>query len=407
MAELDLIKNLNRSNKFLFLEGYRINVRVDDGKLIIRNVDGSKQTFFPKRFPFNNIIIYGTRGSISFEAIRWLLKHNAQISVINWNGKLLTSILPQEAKQTKLKFKQYEAYKSQKRIEIAKKLIKAKIERTKDVLSWLKERYPTVNDRIDKIAFALSIVKTIQEIMNIEGRVADLYWKEVSKIFDKKFGFESRMFGKTKRPMGAVDPINALFNYGYALLEAECRKAINSVGLDTHVGFLHEVILGKEPLVYDLQEPFRWLIDVAVINALEKKMFDKKDFIRTENYNLKLRLSGARKLIKEVETQLNKKVFYRKNWYSWHYIILLKTQELAQYLLGKRRELKFDLPRLELKRIDNAKLREKILKFPYSKAKKLGISKGTLWYLKHNAMSDKPFKIYNKTNKKLIKIILE
>ena len=402
MVELDLINNLNRSNKFLFLDGYGINVRVDDGKLIIRNGDDSKQTFFPKRFPFNNVIVYGTRGSISFEAIRWLLKHNAQISFINWNGKLLTTILPQEAKQTKLKFGQYESYKSSERIKIAKKFIEAKIERTKEVLTWLKERYPKVNDGIEK--FTLFHAKTIEEIMNIEGRVADLYWKEVSKVFNKKFKFNGRLFGKTNRPMGAVDPINALFNYGYALLEAECRKAINSVGLDTHVGFLHEVTIGKEPLVYDLQEPFRWLIDVAVINTLEKKVFDKKDFVRTENYNVKLRPNGAKKLVKEVEAQFNKTTDYLGRKYSWSYIILLKTRELAQYLLNKRMDINFSTPSIKLTRIDNHEVREKILKFPYSKAKKLGINKSTLWYLKQNAMSDKPFKIYKKVQEKLLRL---
>jgi hypothetical protein len=50
---------------------------------------------------------------------------------LNWNGKILTIILPPEAKQTKLKFRQYEAYKSQKRIEIAKKLKQKSRERKK------------------------------------------------------------------------------------------------------------------------------------------------------------------------------------------------------------------------------------------------------------------------------------
>jgi hypothetical protein len=39
MVDKDLINNLNHSNKFLFLDGYGIDVRVDDGKLIIRNVE--------------------------------------------------------------------------------------------------------------------------------------------------------------------------------------------------------------------------------------------------------------------------------------------------------------------------------------------------------------------------------
>lgn len=201
--------------------------------------------------------------------------------------------------------------------------------------------------------------------------------------------------------MGAVDPINALFNYGYALLESECRRAINSVGLDTHVGFLHEVALGKEPLVYDLQEPFRWLINIAIINALEKKIFKKEDFIRTENYNIRLRPSGAKKLIKEVETQFNKTTNYLGREYSWSYIILLKTRELAQFLLGKRKNIDFGVSKIQMSRIDNYKIRQKILNLSNSGARKLGIGKSELWYLREKAKSEKPFKIYNKIKEKL------
>ena len=401
MVDKDLINNLNISNKFLFLDGYGIDAHLDDGKLVIRDGNGNKQIFFPKRFPFNNVIVYGTRGSISFEAIRWIVKHNTQISLINWNGKLLTNILPEEAKQTELRFKQYETYKSKKRIDIARKLIEAKIQRTKDVLSWLKERYPDLYDKI-KVP-NLDKLNTIKDIMGIEGRVAEIYWKEVSKILNRRFEFRNRKIGKTERPMGAVDPINALFNYGYSLLESECRRAINSVGLDTHVGFLHEVNIGKEALVYDLQEPFRWLIDVALINALEKKVFDKKDFIRTENYNIKLRSSGAKKLVKEIENQLNKCTFYLGREYRWSNIILFKTRELAQYLIGKRKSIDFNISSINLERIDNHELRQKILKLSYSEAKKLGIGKGSLHYLKKNAESDKPFKVYNKIKKRLNK----
>jgi CRISPR/Cas system-associated endonuclease Cas1 len=96
--------------------------------------------------------------------------------------------LPPEAKQIKLKFRQYEAYKSQKRIEIAKKLIEAKIERTKEVLTWLKEKYPKVNNKIEKEASKLSRTNAIETIMSVEGRVADIYWRELSKLFDKKLG---------------------------------------------------------------------------------------------------------------------------------------------------------------------------------------------------------------------------
>ena len=71
----------------------------------------------------------------------------------------------------------------------------------------------------------------------------------------------------------ASDEFNAALNYGYGYLEGECRMAINAVGLEPAVGFLHEVsnYQTKESLAYDLQEPFRWLVDVLVLQAFESR----------------------------------------------------------------------------------------------------------------------------------------
>jgi CRISPR/Cas system-associated endonuclease Cas1 len=69
------------------------------------------------------------------------------------------------------------------------------------------------------------------------------------------------------------------------ILEAECLRVINTVGLDPHVGFLHEMNPSENSLAYDLQESFRFLVDLEVINLVENATMDKKDFIVTENYN--------------------------------------------------------------------------------------------------------------------------
>ena len=60
-------------------------------------------------------------------------------------------------------------------------------------------------------------------------------------------------------------------NYGYGFLEAECRMAINAVGLEPGAGFLHElgITQTRESLTYDLMERFRWLVDVSVVQAFE------------------------------------------------------------------------------------------------------------------------------------------
>ena len=81
--------------------------------------------------------------------------------------------------------------------------------------------------------------------------------KIIIKIFNKlnlEFHFVGRKDKTNSRNYNASDEINALLNYGYAILESEVRKSINGMGLDYSIGFLHEVNQSRTPLVYDIQE---------------------------------------------------------------------------------------------------------------------------------------------------------
>jgi CRISPR-associated protein Cas1 len=175
------------------------------------------------------------------------------------------------------------------------------------------------------------------------------------------------------------------------LLEAECLRAINTVGLDAHVGFLHEMNPSKNSLAYDLQEPFRFLVDLAVINLIETEKIDTKDFIRTESYSLRLKPSGAKKITEEFQNWMNKKVPYQKNSATWNYALLLKTRELTQYLVEKKKAIDFSKPEFTIDRQDSDDIRQKILSISYTDWKSMGFSKGTLHYMKQNAKADKPF----------------
>lgn len=118
---------------------------------------------------------------------------------------------------------------------------------------------------------------------------------------------------------------------------------------------------------------------------------ESKDFIRTENYNLRLKPTGAKKIVNEFSNLLNKKVSYQGKENTWSYVIFLKVRELAHYLTSKKEKLDFVKPEYEIERIDSYDIRQKILNISYVDWKKLGFSKGTLHYMKQNAKSDKPF----------------
>lgn len=84
--------------------------------------------------------------------------------------------------------------------------------------------------------------------------------------------------------------VKTTLNYGYALLEAECLRAINTERLDPSCRVFAKMNQSKNSLAYDLQEPFRFLVDLAVISLVESGAMESKDFIRTENYNLRLKI---------------------------------------------------------------------------------------------------------------------
>ncbi len=395
--------------QFLLLNGHGIQFRVEKSKIIIK--DGRYSTdkepqeyiFRPKRIPYDNIVIYGRSGDISIDSIRWLIKHNVAITILNWDGKLLTTILPPESVQVKTKFGQYSSYRdSNLRLELAKKFVESKIIRSKILLEWLKLRYSNIEYDFSKEEERLENANTIKEIMLSEAIVGGKYWKELVKIFPKKYEFDKRQYSDT--PYGASDKINCMLNYGYAILEAECLRAINIVGLDPYVGYLHEMKIGSKSLAYDLQEPFRFLIDMAVISAVEKKKMDDRDFIRTENYNLRLRPSGAKKLIEEIGIWFNRKVEFRGQMFKWGNILIEQTRELAHYVSGKKGILNLYEPLFEFERTDTEEIRKLILEMPYSKWKRLGYSKGTLHPLKQKVKEGKPFRLNENVKERLIEI---
>ncbi len=392
----------------LYLSGFGIAVSVDGARLNV--TDGflepdsaqTKYEFEPRRMPYDSVVIDGQTGSISIAAMKWLMRHGVPLFILDYNGTLLSSTLPREPVNGPLKIAQIDAYRDRaKRFFIAKKFVEAKAQRTLDVLEWLAKRYGKFGSEksLAEEMERLDACTSLPRLLSIEGRIADTYWYCVHKVLPARFGFSSRVH--ESHQMNASDPVNTLLNYGYSILESQCRKALNTVGLEPTVGFLHEVRQTKYPLVYDLQEPYRWLVDTTIIERWEYSRFSKKDFYRMDNYVLRLKTEAAKRLIDALRIKFNSTVKHKGKYYSWDTILRLKAQELANYILSKRIALSFEDPKPALSRDDHAVVRDKILSLTVPEARKHGIGKTTLWYLQRRACGEKPFKIYRNTRTRL------
>ncbi len=98
----------------------------------------------------------------------------------------------------------------------------------------------------------------------------------------------------------------------------------------------------KRSLAYDLQEIFRGEVDVVVYRLLSKGYrAPKSDFLRMNNYSLRLREGGTDKLSKAYETRMGKRIEYEGKLIPRRKVIERKGFELAEYVEERRESVSF------------------------------------------------------------------
>jgi CRISPR-associated endonuclease Cas1 len=100
--------------------------------------------------------------------------------------------------------------------------------------------------------------------------------------------FTQRVSPLTGSPRVAVDPTNAITNFLYALLEAETRIALTTVGLDPGIGILHIDQPARDSLALDLMEAARHAVDHYLLALVSQRTFTAHDFLETANGQCRL-----------------------------------------------------------------------------------------------------------------------
>ena len=245
-------------------------------QLLFTDYINRKQADYPARqLPFDSIIIYRAGGNVSFEAVRLLMKENVPVIYLSWDGSQIGVTMPPAPVSGGLRLKQYQAFLNRSKREVlARAFVREKVSKSIELLRYLRLRYPEVD-----LSAIRSAPRTTPSMV-FEAKSAEAYWSEFGKVIrstQSRFDFINRKSGGSNN-VGASDPVNSLLNYGYGILEAKVRVAIQKVGLDPDIGFLHLSQSGAVPLVYDLMEPFRWLVDLTVIELIVTIALKRYDF---------------------------------------------------------------------------------------------------------------------------------
>jgi len=268
------------------LKGYGFSITVKDKRLVFKNsYDSFKkpevEKWFITNLPYGKIVLSG-KGYISTEALGLLCENNRNVILCDTYGKPISYMNPVMESMTATNYRmgQYDTFRNDtKKQYLSKKIVKAKIQSQISFLESTKN--PDVKDGIQILKE--SLIQINQNPLVNEAKLGRRYFIEYAKLIPKKYGFTSRNQSSIKiSKNNATDVINALLNYGYCILASEISKYINAVGLDAYYGFYHAQHVGFQPLVYDIIEPFRWLVDYSVYKIANSET--KGQYIREKDY---------------------------------------------------------------------------------------------------------------------------
>ena len=124
-------------------------------------------------------------------------------------------------------------------------------------------------------------------------------------------------------------------------------------------------------------------------------------YVTGDDYRFRFDVEAKERFIDLIREQFNSGAVYKGRSMKWDTVIQEKTGELGRYLSGRSHALDFSNPPSLLERADDRAIRERILRLTQSEARRRGIGKRTLHYLRKHANDDVSFRLYNKIGQKI------
>ena len=176
--------------------------------------------------------------------------------------------------------------------------------------------------------------ENLDSLRGLEGECASVYFG----IFDELILNQKKVFyfhGRNKRP--PLDPVNAMLSFGYTLLANDCAGALEGVGLDSYVGFLHRDRPGRKSLSLDLMEEMRAvLVDRFVLTLINNRQIREEHFQTSESGAVEFTDTGRKKFITEWQEHKREQIThpYLLEKIRWGLVPHVQALLLARYLRG-------------------------------------------------------------------------
>ena len=218
-------------------------------------------------------------------------ERDVAVSFLTEHGRFLARVVGSTHGNVLLRRAQYRiADNEEPRANIARAMVIGKVSNCRVVLlRAARERPPGPEAtelegaarRLAMILSRLESARLLDEIRGIEGEAAQVYFSSFDGLITlakEEFSFR----GRSRRP--PIDNVNALLSFVYTLLVHDCVGALETVGLDPAVGYLHVDRPGRPGLALDLMEEFRsFLADRLVVSLINRRQVNASGFYKTES----------------------------------------------------------------------------------------------------------------------------
>lgn len=313
-----------------------------DGDNVVLTREGEKVA----RIPLHNlesIVTFGYTGA-SPALMGYCAERNISLVFMTKSGRFLARVIGESKGNVLLRKKQYLMSEDiNQSAVIARNFITGKIFNQK----WMIERYTRdhpmrinvpvfkeVSGQLSAIMREVRNCDNLEELRGLEGKAANSYFQ----LFNDMILQQKEVFvfsRRTRRP--PTDGVNTLLSFAYTLLSNDVKAALEGVGLDAYVGYLHRDRPGRASLALDLMEELRSVLaDKFVLALINKKMVDKDDFIRKENGAVLLKDEARRKFLSSWQSRKQEPIThpYLGEKINWGLVPHAQSLLLARYLRG-------------------------------------------------------------------------
>lgn len=314
-----------------------------EGETLVVMIEKKKRLQVPLHH-LGGIVCIG-RVNLSSALMARCMEDGRSIVWLNENGRFLARVEGATSGNILLRQAQYRtADDPSSALVLARAFVAGKIRNSRQVLlrSARDNKSESEKTALKKAADALSVnlrnlqyADTIDSVRGLEGDAARVYFEQINHMIAPAAREDFHFSQRNRRP--PRDPINALFSFLYALLLNDCRSALETVGLDSQLGFLHAIRPGRHALALDLLEEYRAIFgDRLAFTLINRGQVGKKDFDFNPGGSVLLNDSGRKKLLvayqERKKAQLTHPVLEQK--VEIGLIPLLQARFLARHLRG-------------------------------------------------------------------------